>query len=243
MSTAAELVQSITEDAGVDTTAGTADRVKALSCLNRAYREVIGQFRTIKAAATLTLTANTDLDLTLANWTGYTGSTDFTGSVSSRIAGLDAVGLDTSLSDTTTLPDSLLERKPYTWVLKARGEASTGDPRYYAFESGTLHLDRAASTTRLILFTYLSAPTLTEASAESAIDGIDPGWQERLLLPLATAILLEGWEGEEERAAYFRRLAESARSDFAREVVRKGGNTLPGWSVSDFRTPTPLTSR
>lgn len=228
-----DTITSLCEDAGVNSTTASADRVKALSCWNRAYKQIVSRYRPIKRAATLTLTASTDLDLILSGYSGYSGQ-DFTASVHARFSGLDGVQISGG---------AFIDQDSYMRVVGSRSTGASGDPVCYAYQSGTLHLNSASASTVLIAYTYLSAATLTESSVEADIDGIDPSWQEQLLLPLATAILLEGWEGEEQRAAHFRNLADRAEADYAKEQVRSRGLNLVQYPLQSFASPAPLSNR
>jgi hypothetical protein len=232
MPTVANMVDSICSDAGVSGVTDSTDRIKALSCLNRAYSQVTNRYRCIKRVATLTLTASTQTDLVISSVAGYSG-TDFTDSAPTRFAGIDGV-----FTATGELPqDSLLR------VYKSRLGASSGEPTVYAYSTGVIHLDKASSSTVLTVVCYSYAATLIDGSVEAEMDGVTPGWQEALLIPLATAILLEGYEGEEERASYARVEADKQLALFAREQTRSGGLEGIRSSVSDLTTPAPLAGR
>jgi len=218
MPTPAALVTELCEDAGISDASGSDDRVKAMKCLNRAASEITSHFRTIKGSGTLT-----------AGSTSYTLASSVT----------RAVGLDALLVAGRSTP---LPRSSYIRVRALQNAGNTGDPTVYAFEDGTVYTDSAGSSA-LTALCYLSWSDVNESSAESAISGIPVDWHRRLLLPLATAILLEGWEGEEERAAVKRRVAAEAWAQFGFEQARKGGLDLAQYAIADFSTPTPLSGR
>lgn len=234
-----DLTQGVCEDAGVSTATSSADFVKALACVNRAFRKIAGDTKCIKELLVVTLDGDLSYKLS-PNATDYPSANDLSDDFSSRFLSLDTVGIGTTGSSVSA-PDFLLDRKPARDVIARQKQNATGTPSVYSCEGGILLLDGCpASGYDLYLYASLNAPTLTESSVSADILGIDESYHEEVLGRLATCILLEGWEGEEERAAYHRRLFNDDYAEFKRHLFREGGKLSQDYRLQDFRTPANL---
>lgn len=234
MPTPANLVTEICEDAGVNDAASSDDRVKALKCLNRAIEEV--QTSTYCAKRAYSLLPAGDVDCALAGWTEFNAESNLLSD--DLMLAIDYVSIGDTLADGNYVPSKTLDQVSIKEILDLRVSTASGqDPTVYAYSPGTLHLDSSATGTQVLIFATVSTADLTETSVEDDIVGIPPAWHRRLLLPLATATLLEGWEAEEQRAAVYRRRSDAAFAQFALFTNRSRGVNMNRYPIQDFSTP------
>jgi hypothetical protein len=217
MATPSELVALVCRETGLDDTVSSDERAIALSSVNRAYRRIAGIEVKQVVPSSADVAAALDIDLSAA--------------VPSLVT-LDSVY---RVDGSRTLP---LDRTSPERLLEMRG--GSGTPTAYAVNGRTLMLnaveDDAPGTLRL---RFTARPgALSESDNETAIAGIDPVYHEDLLGTLAVAYVLEGYEGEEERAAYFRNQAQETLRLFKLDQVRRGGVYNPrGDDPTRFDTP------
>lgn len=223
MATVNQLVEQVARETGLDDSSGSDERAIVVSSLSRAYRRIVGIEAKRTLPGTHDETAALDIDLS-----AEVPSLVTVDSVH-RIDGSRLIPLD------RTTPERLLEMR-----------GSSGTPTAYAVVADQLMLDAVEddnpSTLRLY---YTSRPSeLVDGGTEASIDGIDPVYHEDLLGNLAAAYILEGYEGEEERAAGFRMRADQTLSQFKRDQIRRGGVYEPrGDDVGRFDTPGPRGAR
>lgn len=223
MSTVDELIEQICREGGLDDTTGSDERAIALSSLNRAYRRISAEAHRL-IPATTTITAALDTVLSTAVPTLVTLDSVY------RVDGARLLPLE------RTTPERLL----------AMRNTDGGTPGQYAVLHGTLMLDVVETVNPSTLSLNFSArpSALAEAGTEASIAGIDPVYHEDLLGVLALAYVLEGNEGEESRAAYYRGLADETLKLFKRSLIREGGLYNPRGSDSGrFDTPAPRSAR
>jgi hypothetical protein len=226
-----QLVERICANVGLDDTYPSDDRTQAVFALNDAYSEIASGTGCIKRG--IALSTNGDVDLNLTEWTHYTGvdhsadDADFP-----TILDVDGVGV---VSGANTSP---LMRASYLGVVSNRSTASTGNPSRYCYHGGTLSLDASAADTSLVLFCSIDAPIIYDGiSTGNSFIGLPNVWVMRLLVPLATAMILEGYEGDEQRAAGFRARFDHQMALFNLHRAREGGLSLNGYPLQDFTTP------
>jgi hypothetical protein len=218
-----DLITQISEDTGLEDSGTEAAQI--VRALNRAYRRIVTEFACNKYALAIAG------DGTTTSW--VLGSQD-----------PDIIGIDTvHLYDGTT----------YTLLPQLRKESvgqQGGNPMGYVVEqsgsSFTLWVDRAVPDGYSLQIRYFQRPAeLTSASLEADILGIDAVFHEDLLATLATAYILEGAEGEEERASYYRQLHAETKQVFVNFLVERGGFNLPNDRAfaPHFTTPAPLEGR
>jgi hypothetical protein len=235
MPTPANIVTEICEDAGVNDASGSDDRVKAMKCLNRAVEEV--QTTALCAKGVYAVSPAGDVDCSLTNWSAFPGEANLISD--DNLIAIDHVMLGDGVADGNYIPTGgVLDQYSLREILAMRANNASGvAPTAYAYSPGTIHLDSSASDTQLLIFATVSTAALTETSTEDDILGIPVAWHNRLLLPLATAILLEGWEAEEARAVVYRRRADTAMAAFLYAQNRARGVNQNRYPIQDFNTP------
>lgn len=201
-----ELIEQVCRETGLDDTSGTEERALALSSLNRARRRLLAEldqkvetaqsFEVTPVAVDVSLSANAPTLL--------------------RVNRVARVSDDREVLLDHLSPDRLRE---------LRAETAEGVPSAYAVEGDMLLLDGFDSSTVLRVGYTGTATAMAEGGAEASID-IMPIYHEDLLATLAVVYVLEGYEGEEERAATFRRNAQDALFLYKKEMVRRGGERL-----------------
>lgn len=223
MPTVDELVDQVCRETGLDETTGSTERAIALSQINRAYRRICAEAnRLIPSTATVTAALSIVL------------STDVP-----TLVTLDSVY---RVDGDRLLP---LERTTPERLLAIRG-VGEGAPSMYAVLHGELLLDAVeTSDPSTLSLRFTARPTaLLFQGSEASILGIDPIYHEDLLGTLGVAYVLEGNEGEESRAAYYRGLADETLKLFKRSLVREGGlYNARGSDSGRFDTPAPRSAR
>lgn len=198
----ADLLELICRESGLSDS--SADQAIALGALNRSYRRVNAE---VKRRIPSTATVTAALDITLSSSVPTLASLDSV----FRVEGDRLVELE------RTSPERLLQLR-----------TSTGDgtPSHYAVLSGTLMLDAIETTGSVsdIQLRFTAKPAaLTAVSLEAAIVGVSPLYHEDLLGTMSVCYVLEGTEGEEERASYYRQLLLETMRLFKKDANREGG--------------------
>jgi hypothetical protein len=94
-----------------------------------------------------------------------------------------------------------------------------------------------------LFYDAVPAP-LNAGTAEAGIE-VPVLFHEDLLAVIAMTYILEGYEGDEERAAYYRQLAGEAMHRYKAYMRTRTGPNMPNWrhGAPHFHTPRPLGSR
>ena len=220
----ADLLELICRESGLSDS--SADQAIALGALNRSYRRVNAEVKR-RIPSSANVTAALDIDLSVSVPT---------------LASLDSVFRvdgDRLLEMERTTPEVLLSMRD------ADGD---GTPSYYAVLSGTLLLNaiETTGTVSTIQLRFTAKPTaLTAASAEADIVGVSPLYHEDLLGTMSVCYVLEGTEGEEERASYYRQLLAETMRLFKKDANREGGaaNQRLDDIHGRWSTPSPRSAR
>jgi hypothetical protein len=232
-----DLIAMVGAETSLNVDSGNAERIQVLSALNRSYRKIARDFQCVKGKLDIANSGAVTLKVSDHVPTSYPG-TD---------AGNDVLGVDfVGVSDTgDTYPDIFLERRPIHQLLAAQSGAD-GKPTVYAMQNGIIHLNSASSSGETIhVWAFLNPTALVDGSAETDIQGIPPSYHEDLLGTLATAYLLEGYEGQEQRASYYRNLYKESAEDFRQHLRREGGTEMPSTrpGAPHFHSRSPLNIR
>jgi hypothetical protein len=225
MPSVTELISQVADETGLHP---TDDQSVILRALNRALRRIVSETGCVKVTGTIA-GDDASLAVSLASLTG--------------LLKLDSVHL-TDQSGRT----GRLVRVTHPVVLDARPQSRAS---LYAFEGGSLLLDGpvGVGNSLLVRHTQLPPPLTTEWAddfeAVIVAAGIPVVFQEDLLGQLAMVHILEGYEGDEERAAYYRQLTGDAMRRFRRYLLERGGDEMPNarFDASHFHTPRPMGSR
>lgn len=215
MATVNEIISQVASETGLST---TGDATVLITNVNRAYRRINAEAKRLIPSST-TVTAALDITLLTAAPTLATLDSVW------RISGTDDIPLE------RVTPERLYDMRV----------GADGYPTSYAVIHGTLALDAIeASSPSTLRLRYTARPTaLVAGGAESTIVGIDPIYHEDLLGTLASVYILEGYEGVEERAAYYRRLYKDTLTLFKDSLIREGGvynvrgDDTGRWSTAD----------
>lgn len=231
MPTVDELIEMVARETGLDDGSGSQERADIVTALSRAYRRV--------CAETSRLIPDT---------------ADISAALSTTFAAIDAglVEID-SVWRVSDDGDRLipLDRYAPERLREMQDTDGGGTPTAYAVEHGNLLLDTYETTgTVSTIRVYFSArpAALVDGGTEASIAGIDPIYHEDLVGTLAVCYVLEGAEGEEQRAAYFRGLVYDPQTGsmtlFKRSLVREGGvNNVRGDDPTRYDTPAPRSAR
>ncbi len=232
-----DLIAMVGAETSLNVDSGNAEWTQVLSALNRSYRKIARDFQCVKSRITIT---NTDAPTVLIADhvpSGYAGSDN-----AWSILGVDFVGV----SDLTeSYPDAFLERRQFQQVLAAQSGADS-KPKVYALQNGILTFDASPSAGCSIhIWAFVNPTALADGGGEALIEGIPPSFHEDLLGTLATAYLLEGYEGQEQRAAYYRNLFKETAEDFRQYLRREGGQEMPNSrpGAPHFHSRNPLNIR
>jgi hypothetical protein len=220
MPTVSELITQVADETGLD---ATADQATILRSLNRSYRRICQEAACLQG--------------TPGSLAGDGSSVDISLSTLSNLLSVDAVYL---LSGGVYTP---LPRVTADTIMQAR---TSPEASMYAYDGGSLLVDGPVATTDSLYVRWTAAPSaLTAVTTEAGILGVNFSFHEDLLAGLAMTHILEGEEGEEERAAYYRGLAMEAMVRFKRHLVDRGGDEMPNsrYGAAHFHTPPPLGSR
>ncbi len=222
MPTVNELRSQIADETGLSTTADTSVIDRAL---NRALRRICAETDCLKATGTIAGDGSS-VSVSLSSLTG--------------LSSIDSVFVLNSSGVYSSLP-----LVSHDAVLGARPASSAS---MYAYEGGSLLLDGPVASTDSLYVRYVKAPTaLAAGGAESTItaNGIDVLFHEDLLANLAVVQILEGYEGDEQRAAYYRGLAAEAMLLFKNYLTSRAGNEFPNsrYGAPHFHSPEPLRIR
>jgi hypothetical protein len=226
MPTVNELRSQIADETGLSTSADTAVLDRAL---NRAMRRIVSETDCLKGTPAAIAGDGSTVDVSLSTLTG--------------LRSLESVYLRSGASGSYAY--SPLGQAPIHAVIGARTRAGAS---MYAWEGDTLLLDGPAGTSEHIYIRWSMNPTaLAAGGAESTVtaNGLPIEFHEDLLAGLAMTHILEGYEGNEQRAAYYRQLAVEAMARFKRYLVDRGGDEMPNdrHGASHFHTADPLRSR
>lgn len=202
----------------------TSDLTVIVSALNRALRRILSQTYCYRTSGSITGAGSADVSL--ATLTGLL-----------KIQSVQRVDSSGYYGD--------LHHASVEEVLNSRPQSV---PTMYAYDGGTLYLDGTLATNESVFVRFVKGATaLANGGAESTItvQGIPAEFHEDLLATLAVALLMEGYEGDEQRAAYYRSLATDTLERFKvflRE--RRGDNGMNSRAgASHFHTPNPLELR
>lgn len=243
-----ESVDLICLDTGISATPASDDREKALACYNRAYRRIVLETRCIKAFGRHALASLVELSLNdFASFGPGESLSDATATFSDRFFGADHVWYAAPEAADIWHPGrETLKRLPLDKVIFNRSASiSTQPPTCYALQSHRLHLDSAPDSdgSYVVIYGSMAAPTLTEASVEDDVVGISPMYHEDLICALAICYVLEGYEGQEERARYYRTLYRETMDLFKDDQIRQGGVRLPNHGIDAWSTQGPSRQR
>jgi len=247
----ADSVNLICSETGLDDNTGTEDRIKALACYNRAYRRIALETRCIKAFGRHPLAGFVELSLNdFASFGPSEVLSDASGAFGDRFLAADFVWFANPQADDIWHPGGeTLVRLPMDRLITARTtEISLQPPTSYALESSRLHLDAAPNgtgtdQTYIVIYGSMGAPTLVEASLENAVVGINTMYHEDLICTLAACYVLEGYEGQEDRATYYRNLHANTLQMFKNDLIREGGIRPPNDGLDSWTTPNHLVQR
>jgi hypothetical protein len=213
-----DLRSQIADETGLNTTADTAALDRAL---NRAMRRIVSETDCLKGTPATLAGDATTLDVSLSSLT--------------NLRAIDSVYL---YDGSTYRP---VTQSPTSNVMMARTSPGVNQ---YAWEGGALLLDGPVGTANSLYIRWSAAPTaLAAGGAEDTVtaNGIPVEFHEDLLATLAMVTILEGYEGDEQRAAYYRGLAEGTLRRFKQYLVDRGGDELPNARQGEhFHTPSPL---
>jgi hypothetical protein len=241
-------IDLICSETGLDDTSQSQDRVKALACWNRAYRRVTLETKCIKTYGKYIFTTPGQVELKLADFGATETLTDASAEFSGRFMAADYLWLLPAESADRWHPGgNPLVSAPLDRVLASRGSsASDGPPSYYTIRSGRLHLDSAPSVadgSGILIYGALSAPTLDETNVEDDVLGVNPVYHEDLICALASCYALEGYEGQEQRASYYRSLHKETMRMFKDDQIREASLRLPNDGIRTWDTPSNLRQR
>lgn len=222
MPTVAELAQTIADDSGLDY---TLDQAVILRALNRAQRSICSRI------PMLTSTTNST--------TAGDGTTDFF-----SIASYERIH-NVLLCDSANFATG-----PFVEIVQGNpGDIALGrpasPPTHFYLYGQQLRLNGPIPVGQSMVINYDPAPvTLTIATASADIN-VPVAFHEDALMTLALAYILEGYEGDEQRASYYRQLANDAIQRLIAWAVRRGGVEAPNarFGAAHFETPDPLEIR
>lgn len=222
MPTVAELAQTIADDSGLDY---TLDQAVILRALNRAQRSICSRI------PSLTGTANTT--------TAGDGVNDFF--PATTYERIHNVLVCDSANYATGPFVELIHANPGDIAMSK----PSNPPTHYQMFGPQLRLNGPVPVGQSLVVYYDPYPTtLTIATTEAAIN-IPVSFHEDALMALALAYILEGYEGDEQRASYYRNLATEAIQRLIAWSVRRGGVEAPNarFGAAHFETPSPLEIR
>lgn len=212
MSTVSELIDQVCRHAGVDSSTGTDDRYEAIRCVDRAHRRVLAEAHGNKLTSTATILSGASSVLFTAI------------SIDRVYRAEDGIELD-------AVPAGEIQRRLVS--APSSVTAYTFDPL-----TGVLQVDAVAGSAGTdLLVAYSGRPAaLVEGGAESTIL-IDPLFHEDLIGVLGTVYMLEGVEGQEERAAIHRRNAGDTLQLYKESLVRARGERVASDHAGRWITP------
>jgi hypothetical protein len=225
MPTVNELGGLVANATGLSASTSSSEYTLILSALNRAVRRVIADTGCLKATPGSISGDASTVDVSLATLT--------------NLQSMDSVHV---LSSGVYSP---LYQAPVSEVINARTASRAS---MYAYEGSSLLLDGPVGVGNSLYVRYTPTHTaLATGGAESTVTatGVPVLFQEDLLVELAVTFILEGFESDEQRAAYHRNLANEALSRFKKFLVDRGGDELPNsrHGAPHFHTPSPLEIR
>ena len=223
MSTVTEIIDQVCRHSGIDSATGTDDRNEAIRAVNRAYKRIFAEARPNKLSQVITvLSATTSLTVT------GIGSIVRVWRVEDGIE-LDAVSL------------AEIQRRLATQTSLTSGKATA-----YSYDPVTdLFIVDAYSSSDGVQFgmVYTGSPAaLVEGGDETTIL-IDPLFHEDLLGALGTCYILEGYEGQEERAAYYRSLVRETMQLYRESLWRNRGERVASDHGGRWPTAAPASAR
>lgn len=232
MASVTELVNLICQNAGIDATSNTEDRIAALSRLNHAYKTIILKMGGLQARSTVSPAAADEY---------YTAT-----GLDTQFIGIDYVRILYADTGNISAPLPRINNKDIV-----TGWTNTqGDPTSYSYVHPRIVFSNPHDGVNDLVIDYRCGPaTLVEveqfAGEEDSPSGIPAMWHENLLAALATVLILEGYEGREQDAAYHRNLFNEAMFEYRAHAMRMGGEGLPRSpdNASGYNTRYPLWSR
>ena len=241
MATVTELVDLICEDTGLDPSGTSSERDIALRRLNHASRQIAQAFGGV------TDVPDVPFQLPLAVGTKSV-SLISDATLASRFHTIRSV----QLYENGTLSEPLTQ-VPMHQILLAQKAGLEGNAKLYSYEYPTVSFDAAgdsngssvayAMCTLIPLSLVESAPVATVS--ESTPTSLVPAWHESLLAKLATCIIMEGYDGREQDAAYHRALYREALMEYREWRIMSGGRTMPEdpTNMKSFDTSSPIRTR
>lgn len=238
MATVAELVQLVCDESGLDSAANSEDRLFALARLNAVYGRLVADLEFDDEVTIAASAAGADVDVSSSLVEV------------SHLAWRDAADAQTVLTRVSS-SDLFALRSASQGTVASGSEVPTAYT--FSYPNVMLHPTPGAAG-ELVAFGVVAAPTLVEGAPASAAQEATPSlipvtFHESVLARGTLVRVLEGYEGQEERAAYHRRLLEgddgrSGEMMKLREWRRRsGGRASARRAYSPWSTPDRIGAR
>ena len=224
MPTVNDLISQIADESGLD---ATLDQSAIVRALNRAQRSICSR------VPMLTVTTNST--------TAGDGTTDFF-STGSSIERIHAVLLCANGNHATGPFTELVQGNPGDIAL---GKQTTPPTHYWMYGSSQFRTNGPVPVGQSLVVHYDPVPAALVAGGTEASISIPIAFHEDALAQVALTYILEGYEGDEQRAAYFRGLSSEAFERLKRWAFERGGVEAPNarFGAQHFHTPDPLRVR
>jgi hypothetical protein len=230
MATTTQLLDLICQDTGLDTGIGSADRNAALDALNRALRKICIETNGFPNIAQLS--ALTQRDFSVLSTPAVLDDGNTTVGSLGTIISVDWIGVADSAG--TTQVSRLLQRVNPVQLMDLRGSSPT-TPTFYAVQWPTVMLDGIPSEGSNLVVGHRYMPAALSETVSP--DDLHPLFHEDLLARLAICLVLEGYEGREQDAAYHRGLYREAMAEYRQWLIRNGGLQNPRQNTVIWDTP------
>lgn len=236
MPTATQLIDLVCTDTGLNPLVGSGDREVVLARMNEAYERLIFEAGSYKKTTEETITSGTP-DVTI----GPSGTFDI---AISDLISFDHIVLQESGSDSGVLLEPV--QKSYLLSLRQASTTASGYPFIYSYEYPILSIyptpgsSTGQDSTLTIHYTAMP-PVLIEDTEipgdgeEITPSGIPPVFHRLLLARLTTIIILEGFDGRADEAAYHRALYNDDLYKLKTWTIRSQGVNGP-YQRSSTRT-------